>query len=53
MKNFAYEGLLEKLIGDGIHALDNVMTFSHDIHIWFDTLNLWFEAMVSELTFQS
>jgi hypothetical protein len=50
MKNFGYETLPEKLTGDGIHALDNVITLSRDMSIFFNMLIMWFEAIVSDLT---
>jgi hypothetical protein len=46
---FGYKDLPDRLCGDGIHSLDNVMTLEYDIHAWFDELKLWFEAVVSGL----
>jgi hypothetical protein len=50
MKGFGYESLSEKLLGDNIHALDNVMTLSYDMKMMFNMLSVWFEAIVSDLT---
>ena len=49
LRCFGYEDLPERLHGAGIHSLDNIMTLQHDIHSWFDQLELWFEAVVSGL----
>lgn len=51
MKCFGYEDSPEKLNAAGgttIHGLDNVMTLEHTVRIWFDDLQLWFEAIVSD-----
>ena len=48
---FGYEDIPEKLIGAGIHRLDNIMTLDASIHSYFDKLQLWFEAVVSGLQF--
>jgi hypothetical protein len=53
LKCFGYEGLPERLNGDGIHSLDNVMTLDPTIHDWFDRLEIWFEAVVSDFKFLS
>ncbi|GBE84642.1 hypothetical protein SCP_0606210 [Sparassis crispa] len=34
-----------ELNGQGIHRLPNVMTMSVDVHIFFDTLQIWFEEI--------
>jgi hypothetical protein len=50
MKYFGYENSRKKLDpagGTTIHDLDNVMTLEHSVRIWFDDLQLWFEAIVS------
>ena len=51
MKYFGYENSREKSdpasSGTTIHGLDNVMTLEHSVRIWFDDLQLWFEAIVS------
>lgn len=47
MKCFNYEDIFEKLINDVVCALDNIMTFSYEIYILFNTLKLWFEPIVS------
>ena len=49
-KYFGYEDLPEELIvagGTTIHGLDNVMTLEPSIRAWFEALELWFEAIVS------
>jgi hypothetical protein len=53
LKCFGYEDLPERLNGDGIHSLDNVMTLDPIIHDWFDRLEIWFEAVVSNFKFLS
>ena len=35
-----------ELNGDGVHHLENVMTLDVGIHMLFDSLSIWFEAMV-------
>jgi hypothetical protein len=50
---FGYEDLPERLNGDGIHSLDNIMTLDPIIHDWFDRLEIWFEAVVSNFKFLS
>jgi len=49
MKCFGYGDLPGKLNGAGIHRLDNIMTLDPSIHVLFDELRLWFEAVVSGL----
>ncbi|GBE87978.1 hypothetical protein SCP_1202040 [Sparassis crispa] len=34
-----------ELNGQGIHRLPNVLTMSVDVHIYFDTLQIWFEEI--------
>jgi hypothetical protein len=36
-----------------IHTLDNVMTLDPIIHDWFDRLEIWSEAVVSDFIFLS
>ncbi|KAF8977214.1 hypothetical protein BDQ17DRAFT_1176452, partial [Cyathus striatus] len=43
LESFGYRGLQAKLNRDGVHCLDNVMTLSCDMGIYFDSLRLWFE----------
>ncbi|KAH9004547.1 hypothetical protein EDB86DRAFT_3240513 [Lactarius hatsudake] len=42
---FGYEDLPDKLKGNGIHSLDNVMTLELSVHHSFDQLKMWFEAV--------
>ena len=49
MKYFGFEDLPEKLVGNGIHALENVMTLDANFAYLFETLEVWFEAIVSGL----
>ncbi len=51
LKCFGYEDLPERLKGSGIHDLDNVMTLDLFHHVWFDRLELWFEAVVGVFFF--
>ena len=53
LKCFGYEDLPKRLNGDGINCLDNVMTLDPVIHDWFDRLEIWFEAVVSDFRFLS
>ncbi len=47
LKHFGYA--VEKLNGDKVHSLFNVMTMQKDVHDWFDSLDMWFEATVSAI----
>ena len=49
MAYFGFEDLPEKLVGNGIHTLENVMTLEASFRIFFETLEIWFEAIVSRL----
>ena len=49
MKYFGFEDLPEKLVGNGIHALENVLTLDASFEYMFETLQVWFEAIVSVL----
>jgi hypothetical protein len=43
---FGYKKLFsEELNGHKIHRLENVITLNHDVHILFDTLQLWLEPV--------
>ncbi|KAK1228121.1 hypothetical protein PQX77_008856 [Marasmius sp. AFHP31] len=42
LKRFGYD--VDNLNGAKVHSLYNVMTTEYDVHDWFDSLNLWFEA---------
>jgi len=46
MKRFGYDTLPDDLNGLKVHRLENVMTLSHDAHICFDNLQIWFVATV-------
>ena len=47
MTYFGFEDLHEKLVGNGIHTLENVMTLCYDFSYFFQVLDIWFEAIVS------
>ena len=49
--NFGYEGAILSLGDRGVHSLSNLLTLSPNIHKLFDTLCLWFEAVVSHLRY--
>jgi hypothetical protein len=49
MTYFGFEDLPEKLIGNGIHTLENVMTLDASFSFFFEVLEIWFEAIVSRL----
>ncbi|KAK0217286.1 hypothetical protein IW262DRAFT_1449609 [Armillaria fumosa] len=38
---FGYD--IQKLNGDKVHSLFNVMTLEHNVHVLFDRLKIWFE----------
>ncbi|KAF5310811.1 hypothetical protein D9619_008045 [Psilocybe cf. subviscida] len=42
MSRFGYDSLPEDLNGDKVHRLENVLTLSHVIHGFFDSLEIWF-----------
>jgi hypothetical protein len=37
-------------MGKKIHTLDNLLTLDPSFHNWFDSLELWFEEVVSDLS---
>jgi len=45
LKRFGY--VAEKLEGEKVYSLFNVMIMQRDVYHWFDRLELWFEATVS------
>ena len=45
LKRFGYD--VKSLNGPKVHSLYNVMTMQHDVHDWFDRLDMWFEETVS------
>ncbi|KAI9510670.1 hypothetical protein F5148DRAFT_542180 [Russula earlei] len=47
-KRFGYG--VENLNGFKVHSLFDVMTMRHDVHDWFDRLDIWFEASVRRCT---
>ncbi|KAF8503360.1 hypothetical protein F5888DRAFT_1661404 [Russula emetica] len=49
MTYFGFEDLPEKLVGNGVHTLENVMTLDTSFRFMFEVLVIWFEATVSEL----
>ena len=49
MAYFGFEDLSEKLDGNGIHTLENVMILSLSFRYMFEELLVWFEAIVSGL----
>jgi hypothetical protein len=49
MTYFGFEDLHERLVGNGIHKLENVITLDSNFAIFFETLKVWFEAIVSGL----
>ena len=44
-----FEDLPKKLVGNGIHTLENVLTLQGGFRILFEILAVWFEAIVSGL----
>ncbi len=49
MAYLGFEDLPEKLAENGIHTLENVMTLQAGFRILFETLVIWFEAIVRGL----
>ena len=49
MTDFGFGDLPGKLVGNGIHTLENVMTLCTSFRIFFETLEVWLEAVVSGL----
>ena len=49
MSYLGFGDLSEKLVGNGIHTLENVLTLSADCRALFEDLDVWFEAIVSVL----
>jgi hypothetical protein len=47
MRYLGFDDLPEKLVGNGIHTLENVMTLDLNFCFFFETLEVWFEAIVS------
>src|SRR6266700_4036020 len=47
MRFFSFEDLHEKLVGNGIHTLENVMTLDANFCFFFEVLEVWFEVIVS------
>jgi hypothetical protein len=46
MPYFGFEDLHEKLVGNGIHTLENVIPLDYSFAYYFETLWVWFEAIV-------
>ena len=49
MTYFGFEDFREKLVGNGIHELENVLTLETGLRVFFEHLEIWFEAIVSGL----
>jgi len=47
MSSLGFGDLREKLVGNGIHSLENVITLDRSICSLFRELEIWFEAIVS------
>ena len=47
MTYFGFEDLFEKLVVNGIHNLENVVTLHTVLAYFFKTLAIWFEVVVS------
>jgi hypothetical protein len=45
LDRFGYKRLFNELNGNKIHRLENVFTLTYDVHILFDTLQLWLEPV--------
>ena len=46
MSYFGFEHLRENLVGNGIHTLENILTLETSLRIFFEGLEIWFEAIV-------
>jgi hypothetical protein len=49
MTYLGFEDLFEKLVRNGIHTLENVITLDTNFAFFFEVLEIWFEAIVSGL----
>ena len=49
MTDFGFGDLSEKLSGNGIHSLENVVTLDANFTALFEMLEVWLEAIVSGL----
>ena len=47
MEYFGFEDLPQKLVGNRIHELENVMTLDYTFATWFETLEVCLEPIVS------
>ena len=45
LDRFGYKTAFEELNGSGIHRLENVLTLTPDVNIFFDTFWLWLEPV--------
>lgn len=45
LDRFGYRGIVNELMGEKTHKLDNVMTLAADLHTLFDRLELWLEKV--------
>jgi hypothetical protein len=52
MKRYGQVDLIEELNGDQIHRLENVLTLTISLHYFFDKLDIWLEATVSDVAFE-
>jgi hypothetical protein len=46
LERFGYKAAFKELNGSEIHRLENVITLDHNVHFFFDTLQLWLEPKV-------
>ena len=41
---FRLKALISELVqSNGVHSVKNVITLAHDIHVVFDSLDVWFD----------
>ncbi|KIP05750.1 hypothetical protein PHLGIDRAFT_128669 [Phlebiopsis gigantea 11061_1 CR5-6] len=52
LKAFGYPHCFYELNGANIHRLQNILTLEKNMHEHFDTLNLWFEPVGNEDSYQ-
>ena len=52
LERFGYKAAFEELNGSGIHCLKNVITLDHNVHFFFDTLQLWLEPKAVSVILQ-
>lgn len=53
LQRLGYAEIAQRLRGANIHQLENVMTLSGAVHNRMDDMDLWFEAVEGQVSFQA